>query len=126
MPENLVQIADGSWHPQDFTSVCSICHKIKLLDDAKDRGSGDCICFECALENDINFCRVCGKAIPLYGGSKERLKCSKCTFKKTYEQSFREKELRTLRNVFEGIKPKHYSIAIKLVMLGDAQKAGVL
>lgn len=124
--QKLVQISDGSWHPVEHTNICSFCKCRKKIDDVKQRGTEDAVCLECAIKYDINYCRVCGKKIPLYGGYKERTRCKDCASKKCAYQKIRRRELTTYRKLLEEIEPEHRDIALKLIMIGDAQKAGII
>jgi hypothetical protein len=122
MSKDWLQAADGSWHLIEHLNRCVICKQLYLLDDARDRGDGRVICDGCATKHNINYCRVCGAKINMFGGGKKRLRCKNCTNRLDKQQIEELRNLCVLKETLMDVKTRHIEIAKKLVMLGIIQR----
>lgn len=127
MSDDYVQLADGSYREERHTNRCCFCGGRFLKDEAKDRGDGRVICEGCARKHNINFCRVCGRAVDFEYNGAVIYRCNECKNRTTTDDKKNEEERRILEEIINYYYGTDlYTTAVHLIRLGDLQKAGLV
>lgn len=126
MNKDMIQLSDGSWNYKSNCNQCDACEGWFLRDEAKERGEDGVICEGCAKEKNINYCEVCGRSIDYEFQGKLIKFCKNCKNRTTDFVKRRNMNRRRMRSVMETIPEDLRDIAVKLMRVGDLQKAGLL